>query len=115
MARLARLEEAAGGRVAAWLAGHDHDLQHLRSAAGYDVIVSGNGSRGRPWERFESTSPGGQLLFASTAWGFATLEVAEGSWSVRFEGVSGEALHCCRTHFPGRCDPLTCPASDASR
>ncbi len=113
--RVRRLQEAAGGRIAAWLAGHDHDLQHLRSAAGYDVVISGNGSRGRSQERFERIStPGAQLFFASTAWGFASLEVSERAWVVRFESTEGEPLHCCRAVFPGACQPVACPAPAAS-
>ena len=44
--------------VRAWLAGHDHDLQHLRTATGVDVLVSGNGATARPRERFEKTVNG---------------------------------------------------------
>ena len=111
VARLRRLEEAAGGHLAGWLAGHDHDLQHLRAAAGYDVVVSGNGSRERPRERFERVAPpAARLLFASTARGFATLEVARDGWRVRFETASGEALHCCQAAFPGPCQPVACAA-----
>ncbi|GEJ58018.1 metallophosphoesterase [Anaeromyxobacter diazotrophicus] len=110
-ARAALLEQAAGGAVAAWLCGHDHDLQHLRAAAGYDVLVSGNASRGRPRERFEQVSvPGAQLLFASTAWGYLTLEVSPGAWSARFAAADGAPLHCCQASFPGRCEPVACPA-----
>jgi hypothetical protein len=109
VARLRRLQEAAGGGIAAWFAGHDHDLQHLRAAAGYDVFVSGNGSRGRA-ERFERLSaPAAQLFFASTAWGFATLEVSARAWLVRFESTSGEPLHCCHADFPETCRPVACP------
>jgi tartrate-resistant acid phosphatase type 5 len=112
VARLRRLEEASGGRIAAWIAGHDHHLEHLRAPGGYDVLVSGNGSRERPRERFEQlSSPGARLLFASTARGFATLEVGAAGWSVRFESASGEPLHCCRAASPGRCEPVGCAAA----
>jgi 3',5'-cyclic AMP phosphodiesterase CpdA len=115
--RVRRLQEAASGRIAAWLGGHDHDLQHLRAAAGYDVFVSGNGSRWRD-ERFERVGPAGaQLFFASTAWGHAVLEVRGRSWSVRFEGADGEPLHCCRAEHPGACQPVACglPAAGPAR
>ncbi len=109
LARLGRIEAAAKGRVRAWLVGHDHDLQHLRSPAGYDVLVSGNASRGRKLERFERVSvPGGRLLFASTAWGYGRLDVGDGGWSYRFENDRGEPLHCCEARGAGPCEPVVC-------
>jgi hypothetical protein len=106
--RARRLEGAMSAPIAAWIAGHDHDLQHLRAAAGYDVLVSGNGSRYRR-EKFEVVGPpAARLLFASTAWGWAALEVSAGGWSVRFEDQDGKPLHCCRAAFPGACQPVAC-------
>ncbi len=107
-ARMARLEAVAGGRVRAWLAGHDHDLQHLRTSAGVDVMVSGNGATARPLERFSRTSTGGQLLFASTSWGFGVLTVRADGWDYRFEDEGGTPLHCCAASGAGRCEPLRC-------
>jgi hypothetical protein len=113
LARLARLERALasrGGRIAGWLSGHDHDLQHLVTAAGYDVLVSGNTSRGRDAERFEPVVPAAaRLLFASTAWGFGRLEVGADGWSYRFENHRGEAVHCCAASGQGPCQPVACP------
>lgn len=107
--RLGRLEEAAQGHLAGWLAGHDHDLQHLRAPAGYDVLVSGNGARGRPSERFEQAAPpGAALLFASTAWGLLRLDVWSTGWAARFEAADGAPLHCCRASSPGPCVPVGC-------
>jgi hypothetical protein len=109
--RLAALEASGAGRISGWMAGHDHDLQHLRTAAGTDVFVSGNTSGGRASERFERVEPGGaSLVFASVAWGFAVLEVwSSGTWAVRFEDVRGRALHCCRAgEPPGPCLPAAC-------
>lgn len=117
-ARVERLQQAASGPIAAWFAGHDHDLQHLRTAAGHDVIVSGNGSRWRD-EKFLRVEPAGsRLLFASTAWGHSVLEVSERGWSVRFESQALEPLHCCQATFPGACQPVTCgpaPAGPTAR
>jgi hypothetical protein len=106
--RMARLEEVAGGRVRAWLAGHDHDLQHLRTAGGVDVLISGNGATARPSERFERTAPSGQLIFASTAWGLGLLTVGPGGWDYRFEDTQGAPLHCCAASGAGRCEPYEC-------
>ncbi len=106
--RMRRIQEAARGPIAAYFGGHDHDLQHLRAAAGYDVFVAGNGSRWRD-EKFTRVGPiGAQLFFASTAWGFATLEVSARHWSVRFQDDQGEPLDCCQADFPGACQPVAC-------
>lgn len=110
LARVARVDEAAGGRIAAWLDGHDHDLQHLRTAAGTDVFVSGNTARGRPHERFEIVSVrGARLLFGTATWGIGILEVsAGGGWAYRFEDDRGNPLHCCRARSQGACEPTDC-------
>jgi hypothetical protein len=109
LARLGRIDAAAKGRVRAWLVGHDHDLQHLRAPGGYDVLVSGNGARARKHERFEEVSVNGaRLFFASTAWGYGRLDVAEGGWSYRFENDRGEPLHCCEARGAGPCEPVVC-------
>jgi hypothetical protein len=108
VARMGRLEAAAGGRVRAWLAGHDHDLQHLRTAAGVDVLISGNGATARPRERFERTALGGQLLFGTTAAGLGLLTVREQGWDYRFEDEQGAPLHCCAAAGAGRCEPVRC-------
>lgn len=108
VARMGRLEATAAGRVRAWLAGHDHDLQHLRTAVGVDVLISGNGATARPTERFEKAANGGELLFASTAWGLGVLTVRAGSWEYRFEDEKGAPLHCCAAIGAGRCEPVRC-------
>ena len=110
LARVKRIEEAAGP-IAGWLSGHEHQLEHLRAPSGYDVFISGNGSRARPEERFKSVSaPGARLLFASTRPGFAVLEVGDGgSWSYRFLDVSGKSIQCCTAAARGPCRPVTCP------
>jgi hypothetical protein len=107
--RLRLLQRAAGPNLAAWFAGHDHDLQHLRAEPGHDVFVSGNGARARPHERFERVTPdGASLRWASTRWGHATLEVSRTHWSVRFDSDRGEPLYCCSAAVPGRCLPTAC-------
>ena len=109
LARVRRIEEAAGGRIAAWLAGHEHQLEHLRAPAGYDVLISGNTSRGRPGERFAHVSAAGtKLLFASTAWGFGVLEVGDAGWSYRFLNDKGVPVHCCVAAGRGPCRPVAC-------
>jgi hypothetical protein len=111
VARLARLEAIAAGKVRAWLTGHDHDLQHLRTAAGVDVLVSGNGATARPQERFETVANRGELLFASTGPGFGVLTVRDTGWDYRFEDENGSPLHCCAAAGTGRCEPVRCAAA----
>jgi hypothetical protein len=112
--RLRRILEAGGGKVSAWFAGHDHVLQHMKTPDGLDAFVSGNGSLARPDERFEKMAPpGSRLLFGSTAWGFAVLEVRRSGWSVSFETEGGKALHCCRAEGAGSCEPVACPPPPA--
>lgn len=109
LARAERLARAGGGRIRAWLAGHDHALEHLRTAAGLDVLVSGNGARGRPSQRFSTVSePGAALLFASVRWGYGVLEVGADGWRYRFEGDDGARLYCCAAAGAGRCEPVSC-------
>ncbi len=109
LARMQRILDAGGGRIRAWLAGHDHDLQHLRTPAGLDVLVSGNGSEGRPQERFEAASAGATVLFASVRWGYGVLEVWPGGWRYRFEDEGSRPLYCCTATGAGPCEPTACP------
>ena len=109
LARVKRIEDAAGGKIAAWLVGHEHQMEHLRAPAGYDVLISGNTAWGRPRERFGQLSVAGtQLLFASTAWGFGVLEVGDAGWSYRFVNDKGVPVHCCVATGRGACRPVTC-------
>ena len=51
---MARVVAAAAG-VRAFLAGHDHDLQHLRTAGGIDVLV--NVAGGFVWQTLDDGGP----------------------------------------------------------
>lgn len=108
-ARMRRLVDAGRGRIRAWLAGHDHDLQHVRTGDGLDVLVAGGTARGRWRERFEAVSPGAELLFASTRWGFGVLEITGDGWRYRFVDHRGEPLYCCVAAGRGPCAPASCP------
>jgi hypothetical protein len=110
LARVKRIE-AVAGPIAGWIAGHEHQLEHLRAPSGYDIFISGTGSRPRQDERFAAVSaPGARLLFASTSPGFALLEVAAGgAWSYRFLDESGRNIQCCTAPARGPCRPVICP------
>lgn len=108
LARMQRLLDAGQGRIRAFLAGHDHDLQHVRTAGGLDVLVSGAGALGRWRERFEATSGGGRLLFGSVRWGYAVLEISPDGWRYRFEDDRAAPLYCCAAVGAGPCEPVKC-------
>jgi hypothetical protein len=105
--RVRRIEEA--GRIDSWLAGHDHDLQHSLAAKGYDVFISGSSAKTRAEKFGPEPAPGARLLFASTAWGFAVLEVFPTGWSMRFLDERRAPLYCCEALERGRCEPVACP------
>lgn len=108
-ARMDQLLAAGGGKIRAYLAGHDHDLQHLRTPAGLDVLVSGNGCDGRPEERFDAVSrPGARLLFGSVRWGYGVLEVGSSGWRYRFEADDGQLVYCCAADGGAPCEPVGC-------
>jgi hypothetical protein len=106
--RVAAVEQAAGGRARAWLSGHHHDLQHVRTPSGLDAFIFGNASAGRG-VRYQLTVPeGAEQRFFSTTWGAAILEAAGDRWWLRFEDVQGRGLHCCAATGAGRCEPEGC-------
>lgn len=106
--RVAAVERAAGGRARAWLSGHHHDLQHVRTASGLDAFIFGNASAGRGVRHRLTTPAGAEQLFFSTSWGAAILEASGDRWWVRFEDVEGRGLHCCTAVGAGRCEPESC-------
>jgi len=106
--RMQRLIDAAGPHLRGWLAGHEHDLQHVRTPAGLDVLVSGAGCFSDFDKHYGNPSPGAELLFASASWGYGILTVGDGGWQYRFEDHRGRALYCCAAAGAGRCLPTGC-------
>jgi hypothetical protein len=99
---------AAAPGVRAFLAGHVHALQHL-SLEDLDVFVSGSTAMGGwPADFVVYWPASAQVRFATTAWGFAELEVHAGGYSVRFVDDGGEPLHCCEAGAEGACRPVVC-------
>ena len=74
-------------RADIYLAGHDHDMQHLKPEGRLHFFVAGSGGKLRPIE------PGPRSIFAKSAHGFAVLEVQPDSLSVVFVGVAGDELY----------------------
>jgi len=110
-----RLLAAAGGRVAGWLGGHEHTLQHLR-VDDLDVLVVGSTARGRIDLFLHRWPAWAESVFASTAGGFGELTADGAGWRFRFVGEDGRPLHCCEASGRGPCQPVSCrPAGDAPR
>ena len=67
------------GKADVYLAGHDHDMQHLKPEGGLHFFVNGAGGAGlRP------SPPGERTIFSLSANGFATLEADAQKLEVKF-------------------------------
>jgi hypothetical protein len=76
------------GRADVYLAGHDHDMQHLGPEQGVHYFVAGSGGAAvRPVEA------GPRSRFASSTHGFAVLEIDDRELRVRFLSVDLEPLY----------------------
>jgi len=76
-------------KVQAYIAGHDHDLEHLK-VGDLDLIVSGGGSEHRP-VREPATSP-----FSQGASGFALASLSPNEMQVRFIDNAGKLLYTAK-------------------
>jgi hypothetical protein len=74
-------------RADVYLAGHDHDMQHLRPEGRLHFFIAGSGGKLRPIDA------GPRSLFAMSANGFAVLEVGASALRVSFVGLKGEELY----------------------
>jgi tartrate-resistant acid phosphatase type 5 len=61
-----------------YLAGHDHDMQHLKPEGRLHFFIAGSGGKLR------SIEPGPRSLFAKSANGFAVLDADERSLTITF-------------------------------
>jgi len=75
------------GRADVYLAGHDHDMQHLKPEGNLHFFVSGTGGKMRPIRR------GPRSLFAQSALGFAVLEADGTSLKITFIEKSLKPLY----------------------
>ena len=92
--KIAQLLPLLRDRADIYLAGHDHDMQHLKPEGRLHFFIAGTGGKLRPIE------PGPRSLFAKSAHGFAVLEVQPEAVNVVFIGVGGEELY----RFPVKAD-----------
>lgn len=85
---IASLLPVLKGRADVYLAGHDHDLQHIKPEGGVHFFVAGGGGAGiRP------VAPGAMSLFAKSAHGFAVLEADTNQFTVKFIGIDLAPLY----------------------
>ncbi|MSO23690.1 MAG: hypothetical protein EXQ58_10675 [Acidobacteria bacterium] len=75
------------GQAEVYLAGHDHDMQHLKPEGNLHFFVSGSGGKLRPIRR------GSRSLFAESALGFAVLEADGSSLKITFVDKTLQTLY----------------------
>lgn len=90
-------------RVDVYIAGHDHDMQHLKTEGGVHFFVAGGAGAG-----LRVPTPDPRTLFAQAVHGFASLEVGNESLTVRFLDVGLNGIYSYRI-----AKPLTTSASGA--
>ena len=76
--KIAQLLPVVRDRADVYIAGHDHDMQHLKPEGRLHFFVAGSGGKLRTIE------PGPRSLFARSAHGFAVLEADAGTLTVTF-------------------------------
>ena len=84
--RSAVLPELQAGGVQVYLAGHEHDLQHL-AADGLQYVISGAGSECRATGATEHTR------FSQASLGFAAVELCHSRLVLRFYDAAGRPLY----------------------
>ncbi len=85
--KIAQLLPVLRGQADIYLAGHDHDMQHLKPEGKLHFFVAGSGGKLRTIE------PGPRSIFAKSANGFAVMEVHADVLSMTYVGVDGEVLY----------------------
>ena len=83
-----RLLPILKGQADVYLAGHDHDLQHLQAEDGVHFFVAGGGGA-----RVRPVKPDARSLFAKDAHAFAVLEANGKQLKLRFIDISLKQLY----------------------
>lgn len=85
---IAKLLPILKDRVDVYLAGHDHDLQHLKPEGGLHFFISGGGG-----VRLRPITPGPRSLFAKSAHGFSVIEADSKELKMTFIGMDSTTLY----------------------
>jgi len=83
-----RLLPLLKGRVDIYLAGHDHNMQHIKPESGVHFFISGGGGA-----RLYKVTPDERSLFAHSANGFAVIEADASELKVRFIDKDSKQLY----------------------
>lgn len=76
------------GKAILYVAGHDHDMQHLKPVDGTHFIVSGGGGA-----RLRNPKLGSRSLFGKGVYGFAVLEIHGHHLKVTMHDSSGATIY----------------------
>eukprot|EP00898_Chlorokybus_atmophyticus_P008482 jgi/Chlat1/8635/Chrsp86S08013 len=81
--------------VAAYVSGHDHNMQHLREEGGsVDYVLQGAGHDVSPARTHEGDVPEGALkMFYAEEGGFSVVDVEEDVMRVKYINVRGETVY----------------------
>ncbi len=85
---IARLLPVLKDRVDIYLAGHEHDLQHLKPEGGVHFFINGGGGA-----KIREIKPNARSLFALSAYGFAMLEADIEKIVIKFLGTDLRELY----------------------
>jgi hypothetical protein len=85
---IARLLPVIKDRADIYLAGHEHDLQHLKPEGNLHFFINGGGGAG-----IRVIKPNERSLFALSSYGFATLEIDVEKIAVKYFGTDLQELY----------------------
>ena len=92
---IARLLPILKGRADVYLAGHDHDMQHLKPEGDLHFFVSGGGGASN-----RAIKPGPRSIFARQSYGFSVLEASATELRVTFISADSAKLYEYALHKP---------------
>lgn len=97
-------ETLRNSSVSVYVAGHDHDLQLLRTG---DLLSAISGAGGRYFRKTRTTGTNGDMLFCQSRHGFAVMQIGDEDIEIDFiaaEGPdAGESIYSCKVK-PGSDD-----------
>ncbi len=93
------------GRAALYVAGHDHDMQHLKPVDGTHFIVSGGGGA-----KLRKPRPDPRSLFGAGVYGFSVLELRPNHIEVSMYDSSADTIYQTKVPHPAELEAQHIPA-----